>query len=147
MSPEDILTAVMYTNIHMQTTEEAKIFGAYIVGAIPSQDIITRYIHIATSSPPPLTTQDKAIISFIYRHPGLLGAIDAYAAFFRPESEIRRRLFIMFAVLEATPEYADKFLPKDRGFLSFLTIFGVSLRAFFRLVMGCVVMAFIGAKR
>jgi len=131
----------------MTTEEEARIFGIYIVGSAPSQEIINRYEKIVRSSSVNLTKKETAIISFAQRHPRLLPAMDAYAAIFKPHLELRRRLFIMFAVLEATPKYSEEFLPKDRGILYLLTIAGVSLRAVFRVFLGVAIMGYIGVRR
>jgi hypothetical protein len=43
-----------------------------------------------------------------------LGLLDSGLALVRPHAELRRRLYLLFALLEATPEYADRFLPAAR---------------------------------
>lgn len=130
----------------MTASEEATLFSMYIVGSPPSSKLIARYMDFIRPIPP-LKKEDRKILTFIHTHPRLLGAVDAYTALFQPHAEIRRRLYSMFAILEATPEYTDKFLPKDGGSLYFLRIIGVSLRALSRLLIGVVVMIWIGFKR
>ncbi len=129
------------------TKEEARLFCQYIVGSLPSQEIIERYETILRSSPVAVTSKDAKIISFVHRHPRLLGAIDSYAALFMPHSEIRRRLYVLFAVLESTPEYSEEFLPKDRGALYLFVIAGVSIRTVFRVLLGIIIVSYIGARR
>jgi len=123
--------------------QEAQRFGQYIVGAIPSDDVLRRYEAIVRAPHIRPSKNDQATLAFVAKYPRMLGAIDAYSALFRPHSELRRRLYVMFAILEATPEYAEKFLPKNEGFWYFFVIAGVSLRAAWRVCIGAVVMPFI----
>ena len=129
------------------TTDEANLFCQYIVGSLPSEKVVERYETILHSSPVTISSEDTKIISFVHKHPRLLGAVDSYAALFMPHSEIRRRLYILFAVLESTPEYSEQFLPKDRGALYLFVIAGVSIRTVFRVLLGVIIVNYIGARR
>ncbi len=126
---------------------EAEIFGRYIIGETPSRQVRERYEKFLERTATKVSHKDQCIVEFARKHPWAIGPIDAYAALFRPHAEIHRRLFVMFAVAEATPEYAEKFLPKDQGFLHLFTIAGVSLRAGFRAITGLIIVQFIGAKK
>ena len=63
---------------------------------------------------------------FVQRHPWTLPFIDAGAGILRPDSGVRQRLFLMTAILEATPLYAEFFLAPAPRAPQF--IFGMALR-------------------
>ena len=135
---------------HTLTTtpaEEAALFCQYIIDSFPSQEVVHRYETILNSSSVKVTPKDARIIAFAHKHPRMLGAIDSYAALFMPHTEIRRRLYILFAVLESTPEHSEQFLPKDHGALYWLVIAGVSIRTVFRVLLGVIIVNYIGARR
>ena len=60
-------------------------------------------------------------------------------SFFKPDSELRRRIYVMFAVLESSPKYHRYFLPQKHSFLYVFVIFLLGIRAILRLVTGFVV--------
>jgi hypothetical protein len=47
----------------------------------------------------------------------MLGPLDAGAALLDPDHQLRRRLVLMTAILETTPENCDLFLPRDHTLL------------------------------
>ena len=55
--------------------------------------------------------RDERTLEFVARHPRLLGIIDGGLALRRPRSVVRQRLLLMAAILEASPDHADRFLP------------------------------------
>ena len=93
---------------------EAKIFADYLVGQTPPTSAIKLYVR-ALKSASAITPYDQKWLNQAVRHPALLGLIDGGLALNHPESEVRRRLYLMFSILEARPEYADKFLPQTGG--------------------------------
>ena len=49
------------------------------------------------------------------RHVWALGPLDAISALRRPKSILRAKLLLMSAILEARPEFSEKFLPADHS--------------------------------
>jgi hypothetical protein len=49
-------------------------------------------------------------LQFARRHPSAWPFLDAAAGILRPHSAVRQRVFLMVAVLEASPEFAEFFL-------------------------------------
>jgi hypothetical protein len=72
------------------------------------------------------------------KHPFLLPYLDAHDAFFRPNSELRQRLYLMFSILEASPDFADSFLPRKHSTWYIITIGAYGLRGIYRLIVGTV---------
>jgi NADH dehydrogenase len=82
--------------------------------------------------------------SFVQRHPWTLPFIDAGAGMLCPDSGVRQRVFLMTAILEATPLYADFFLaPVPRAPQ---LVFGMALqfvRCAFKVAVGIPLFTFV----
>lgn len=55
---------------------------------------------------------DANRLGFVRRHPWSLGPLDAAAALLDPSGQLRSRVLVMAALLEATTSHADDFLPR-----------------------------------
>ncbi len=53
---------------------------------------------------------DQRLWTLLMRRPALIGVVDAGLALADPHSPIRHRLFLMLAVLEASPRHTPRFL-------------------------------------
>ena len=85
--------------------------------------------------------QDETkLINFAFRHPSLIPFLDAGLVFVRPESELRRRIYIIFATLESMPEYSGLFLPEKTGLQGLILVVGSGIRAVFRAAMGVILL-------
>lgn len=116
--------------------KQAKLFGVYLVGEQPSELVSTRYEDALRYSNIAVKPQDKALLAFIMKHPWVLRFVDAGLALIRPYSEVRRRLYVMFAVLESTPEYADFFFSQKRRRLYIFTVIYSGVKATLKTVFG-----------
>jgi hypothetical protein len=56
--------------------------------------------------------RDRRLWSLIARRPALIGVVDAGLALFDPHGPVRHRLFLMLAILEASPGHTARFLPR-----------------------------------
>jgi hypothetical protein len=91
---------------------EARIFSRYLIGAEPTEDMIARYIRaqsILFGAAEP--DSERALCRFARRHPWSLPYLDASSVWTR-QSLLRKKLLTMSAILEASPEFADVFLPR-----------------------------------
>jgi hypothetical protein len=113
-------------------------FGTYYLGHGPNEMAVDLYTRAIAANPEKISPEDKKLLQFVLVHGWSLGLIDGGLAFFRPHAELRRRLFIMFAVLESIPEYTDYFLPKQRSWAYMGIIFIATVRATIRMVLGAV---------
>ena len=93
--------------------EEAKIIGRYHLAQPPDQGSIELYVRAINTLNESYSIRDEKILRFALKHPRLLGVLDAGLAFEQPGSELRRRIYIMFTVLETQPQYAHLFLSKQ----------------------------------
>lgn len=114
--------------------KEAQIFTRYLIGAEANPQAIQLYAAAMSTSKPDST--DKRLLNFMVAHPGSIGLIDAGLVFHNAASEARRRLYVMFAILEASSEYYDCFLPKKRSPVYIFVIFYAGIRAIIKAGLG-----------
>lgn len=91
---------------------QARLFGRYLLGETPEEPFLERYVAASDTlfSDPP-----GPVVRFALRWPRALPFLDAASALVRPRGPLRSRLLVMAAVLEASPEHADRFLPDPAG--------------------------------
>lgn len=85
------------------------------------------------------SSQNNKLIDFAFRHPSLITFLDAALVFLDPTSELRRRIYIMFSILEASPEYASSFLPRRFSFIETIGVFMVGIRAVLKILIGVII--------
>lgn len=109
---------------------EAAIFTHYLVGCMPDAEVVRRYRDACrTLWPEPAASGDAARLAFVRRHPWSVGALDAAAALLDPAGQLRSRVLVTAAILEATTEHADDFLPRTSSvpvLFARLTVSGVA---------------------
>lgn len=118
---------------------EGELIGRYLLNIQPGRKAIDLYQEALQKNPGQLQDGDQKILHFVHKHPWGIGSLDAALALTRPHAELRRRTYLMFAILESLPEYADYFLPKKRSrlYIAVIGIVGIHavLRAFAGLVL------------
>jgi hypothetical protein len=99
----------------IDTTEahykEASLFCRYLIDQPLADNVFALYDDIikTTTNDNQADTSDR-LLRFAIEHPWSLAFLDSAAAVVRPESELRRRLHVMFAILECQPSYSSYFL-------------------------------------
>ena len=58
----------------------------------------------------PLTERESYILSKIKNSAFLCGLYDSYSAIWNPNSNIRKRFFLILSILETQPDFSNKFL-------------------------------------
>src|SRR5262249_18680953 len=61
------------------------------------------------------SAEDRAMLRFVCRHPWSLPSLDAAAALLDPQALLRKKLFLMLAILETTTASIEVFTPLPRG--------------------------------
>lgn len=116
--------------------QEADFFGKYIIKKSPNEYVKQQYVKALQNSASQIQISDKKIAEFLYRNQWSLGCIDSGLALLTPHSEIRKRIYIIFALLESSPEYVDYFLPKKRNLFYLFILFFVGVRAIVKSLIG-----------
>jgi len=87
--------------------KESAAIARYLIGQVPSPELQRRY---AAACRARLPAGADVELEFARRHPGSWPFLDAATGLFQPHSVVRQRVFIMAALLEASPEHAEFFL-------------------------------------
>jgi hypothetical protein len=92
---------------------EAYLYSRYLIDREPPEEIVERYIKanrvLGIDSASPLDTD---ILDFSLKHPWSIPFLDAAAGFLKPDAILRKKIYTMAAVLEASPHFTGHFLPQ-----------------------------------
>lgn len=123
--------------------KEAEVFGRYLLGGkSPNAKSISLYIEAMTLRPASAIGRDEKILRFVLKNPRVIGMIDGALAFSKKKSIVRRKILFMSAILETQPEYAELFLPQERGWFYNVYIFWVGFRAVMKAIGGKMILLF-----
>lgn len=118
----------------------AEIICRYLLHRPVSRHAATLYAHAIALPSPKLDPYQKKIIDFAFSHPWSIGPLDGALALTNPHAELRRRIFVMFAILETDPVYWDYFLPRKRSWpYLFYSVF-IGVRAGIKAIVGLVLL-------
>jgi len=110
---------------------EAHILGKYLIGQPISDDLAQRYQTAINKLDTTLNPSEEKLWKKCLNSPTFLSYIDSGLALADAFSKIRFRIYIMFCILETTPEYAKEFLPRKRSAWYFLQLgFEMAIAAF-----------------
>jgi hypothetical protein len=88
------------------------------------------------------------VLDYALRHPWSIPMLDAGTALARGGSLFRKKLLVMMAILETTPEFVDRTEPRSLGLGRLAWRLGTSgLRTAFHLVAGLALSAALTGRR
>jgi hypothetical protein len=93
---------------------EAETLARYLVGSGPPAEMIERYdeahrLLLGEAG----AARGEAVAGFALHNSWSLPFLDAACALLEPHNLLRSKLLLMAAILEASPDFADEFLPQD----------------------------------
>jgi hypothetical protein len=128
---------------HAILATEARVFGRYLVGREPTPELVERYVAADRRRARPAPDgQEQALVAYARKHPWSVGPLDTAAALLRPDALLRTKLLRLAAILEASPAFADHFLPMSCSPVG--TVMGLvaaGLSAAGQLLLGIVLLA------
>jgi hypothetical protein len=93
---------------------EARIFARYLVRRAPPPDLVERYRDASQAIwGSGGAGADDPLVAFVRRHPWTVGPLDAVTSVLRPGGLLHAKVLTMAAILEASPAFADDFLPRS----------------------------------
>lgn len=114
--------------------------GRYLLGKTPSPELQARYAE-ALRTIEGARPARSAALETVRAKPWTLPYLDAACGFFRPDDPLRKRLLLAAAILEATPDHADDFLPRRHSRAMLLALLAWNgLRAALKLAVGVVLL-------
>jgi len=123
---------------------EAQVFAHYLVGQVPPERLAARYAAACrTLFPERASARDEAVLAFARRNPWAVAGLDAACGLVWRNARLREKVLVMAAVLEASPEFADEFLPRTVGPVAlFLQLAGVGIAAAAYAITGLLLLPF-----
>jgi hypothetical protein len=115
---------------------EARLISHYLLHIMPSIDLQIRYADALSRLKITLDRDEERLWHIIERYPSALRMIDSGLAFIKPQGGIRRKLYTMLAILEASPQHHDHFLPKTCTMLQRFKLILIGLRAAVSALLG-----------
>ncbi len=103
---------------------EARVFGHYLVGELPSEVLVERYR--AANHEISALHGDDSVVAYGRTHPWAVAMLDAAAGLTSGGSLLRKKLLVMTAILETTPELVDKTAPRAVGLPQLAVRLGVA---------------------
>ena len=89
---------------------EAVAFARYLISADPSPALIDRYARAVAAR---IAERPDRVVRAARRSPLLLGPLDAAAALIDRHHQLRQRLLLLSAILEASPDHCALYLARD----------------------------------
>lgn len=131
---------------HKEYALEADRITNYLISALPKDQERMNYISAMNSFDLKLTDYDSMLLSSMLKSKWHMACIDAGLAIKDPKNQVRRKIFTMLAILEASPNYTDYFLSKYFSFFYFIKIGFVGCRSIIRAFVGIVIIKNIKSK-
>ena len=122
---------------------EAVTLSRYLIGREPDDRCVHLYVSAMRHLGIMLQGRESRFWDFMMRHPWVVPAMDAALAIRQPDSTIRRKIFTMLAILEASPEHAPLFLPAKQVGWPRITVVFAGMRAVGAAVLGSILLLFL----
>jgi len=123
---------------------EAERLSRYLIGNPCSMSDAADYFEAVSVHGATLNAQQQRLWKRMMRSGLLLRTVDAGLALTAPSSMVRKRIFIMFCILETSPRHVDNFLPIDRSPFYIMAIGLRAVRAVIAAVFGVAVVKVMG---
>lgn len=123
-----------------QIDKQARQFTYYLIKKEPIKLEIDLYCQAIANSKDNISLREKKVFDFVDRHNWSIGLIDSSMALTDSHSAMRRRLFIMFSILECMPERYDQFIPKRHSLWYWFSIFYICLTSILKAACGSVLL-------
>jgi len=123
--------------------QEAVTLSRYLIGREPDEHCVHLYVSAMRHLEIVLQGRESRMWDFMMRNPWVVPAMDAALAIRQPHSNIRRKIFTMLAILEASPKHAPLFLPAKQIGWRRITVVFAGIRAVVAAVLGCILLLFL----
>jgi nucleoside-diphosphate-sugar epimerase len=126
---------------------EAARLGRYLVGRRPAPPLVARYARAVATLGLAIAPDEARGWRLAIAVPAALRFVDGGLALAKPEGTIRRRVHMMLAILEASPDHCDAFLPAAARPRDWLLVGLAALRAGVAGAVGLVLVRLLGVER
>ena len=146
--PERSLDEILREDLAVDdaVAREADRIARYLVGRPPSATLVARYAQAIAILRIEIDADERRAWWLTRRAPRLLRVVDGGLALAKPNGTIRHRLHTMLAILEASPDHCEAFLPVAFGVRDRLVVAGAALRAGVAGAVGFPLVRLLGVK-
>jgi hypothetical protein len=127
----------------MRTSQEAYLLSSYLTNRQPTPEVLLLYDQALKKLPVEFNSKQEKLWEFCIKHTWALKFVDAAMGLTNQYHPIRKRIFIMLAILETQPAYNDCFLPAKRSFFYIFYILFRLIKAILKTLIGKVLLWFI----
>lgn len=125
---------------------EANLFAKYLGAIFANERLLKKYNDAIKKLSIILTEKEEQILTKIVRIPFILPFADAGWAWMKPQSNIRKRILVMSALIETEPNYTNLFLVEKNIVFSVIRLIFRGLVALLKGVLGTVLIVILGWK-
>ena len=126
---------------------EAEIISLYLIGESPSEKEVGLYEEALMKKGITLNSKEEKLWQLLIRFPFLIGFIDGGLYFIDPTSNIRKKMYIMLAILEASTLHTKYFLSRDFSIFYLIKIMFSSIRGIYRGILGYIFIRMTGYSK
>ena len=124
------------SNMEEVYSREAELFTAYLVSSPLKEREKKLYNKAMIHFDLKLSNFEKELLKRMMKSNTNMAIIDAGLAILKPSSLVRRKLFTMLAILEASSNYTSEFFSKEYSFSYYFKLLFIGVRAVFRTMVG-----------
>lgn len=126
-------------NQRFELEKEAKQISRYLIGKECTGELAQRYVEAHQKLKIELLSAEEFLWEKALKSRFWMACVDSGLAFIRPKSQIRRKIFVMLALLEASVDYCDEFLSEKKSrFFMVVYLIRQGIMALFFAVVGVV---------
>jgi hypothetical protein len=134
------------TSVTPELEREAHLLTRYLLDRACPPDMMALYLdaHVVAAKPWTADPASDRALRFALEHPFTFGPLDAASALTGSAPVLRAKLLLMTAILEASPMFADRFLPAPPSAIRTLVVLaGSGARVLVSLLVGLPLLAIV----
>lgn len=114
-------------------SREALVFGSYLISQKLSPNTIQIYQKACSQLK---LTQSNRVVDLCVRFPRLIGFLEAAIAILAPNHLLRKKLIVLSAIIETTPDHHQLYLPKNYSVFFVVRLCRLGLKIVFQASIG-----------
>ncbi|MDP4267372.1 MAG: hypothetical protein Q8880_08055 [Bacteroidota bacterium] len=128
-------------------SKEAEIIAKYLIGENIDERVIELYHEGLNKRKIVLNHQEERLWRIVMRFPILIGFVDGGLYFIHPTSSIRKKLYLMLAILETSPLCCNYFLSRKFSKFYILKLILSGIRGVYRGILGYIFVKLTGYQK
>jgi hypothetical protein len=123
--------------------KEARIFTRYLLNQEPSAELVERYATACKKLRITADIEQVKILDKAIQSPSLIPFLDAAFSFGKQNHLLRRKILVMLAILETSPEFYNDFRTRKHSFVKWIGILFRGSWAIIKMMTGKIILLFL----